>query len=80
MCNCSGLPFFNIAEVGITRPKWWEIKTAGLCKTLTIVNAEKESPRHLQSKSRERAVIIVASFPERVGHYCPPLQVAECDG
>jgi hypothetical protein len=26
--TCCGLPFFNIAEVGITGPKWREIKTA----------------------------------------------------
>jgi hypothetical protein len=42
--TCCGLPFYNIAEVGITRPKWREIKTAVIHKTLNIyrANAEEE--------------------------------------
>jgi hypothetical protein len=34
--TCCGLPFFNTAEVGITGPKWREIKTAVIWKTLNI--------------------------------------------
>jgi hypothetical protein len=38
-----GLPFFNIAEVAITGPKWQEIKTALICKhSLYRANAEEE--------------------------------------
>jgi hypothetical protein len=33
MYTCCGLPS-SIAEVGITGPKWHEIKTAVICKTL----------------------------------------------
>jgi hypothetical protein len=42
--TCCGLPFFNIAEVGITGPKWREIKkNAVIRKTLNIrANAEEE--------------------------------------
>jgi hypothetical protein len=28
------MPFFNIAEVGITGPKWHEIKTAVICRRI----------------------------------------------
>jgi hypothetical protein len=34
--SCCGLAFFNIAEVEITGPKWREIKTAVIRKTLNI--------------------------------------------
>jgi hypothetical protein len=40
--TCCGLPFYNIAEVGITGPKWREIKTAVIRKTLNIYRAEEE--------------------------------------
>jgi hypothetical protein len=35
--TCCGLPFYNIAKVGITGPKWREIKTAVIRKTLNII-------------------------------------------
>jgi hypothetical protein len=34
--TCCGLPFFNIAEVGITGLIWREIKTAVIRKMLNI--------------------------------------------
>jgi hypothetical protein len=40
--TCCGLPYFNIAEVGITGPKWHEIKTAVICKMLNIELTQKK--------------------------------------
>jgi hypothetical protein len=37
---CCELPFFNIAEVGITGPKWHGIRNTVICKTLDMKKSQ----------------------------------------
>jgi hypothetical protein len=46
--SCCGLPFFNIAEVGITGPKWRKIITAVIRKNAQYIERtqKKKKKRH----------------------------------